>query len=81
MNRNFMLQLFACIQRGKHYTSSFRATFRSTRSDSLDSLTNTAAVILTVLPITPDSVFLTPGGIDTLDEEQHFHFPEPNNNF
>ena len=81
MNRNFMPQLFACIQRGKHYTSSFRATFRSTRSDSLDSLTNTAAVILTVLPVTPDSVFLTPGGIDTLDEEQHFHFPEPNNNF
>ena len=80
MNRNFMPQFFACIQRSKHFTSSFRTTFRSTRSGSLDSLADTAAVILSVLPITPDSVFLPPSGTDTSGEEA-FHFPEPNNNF
>lgn len=83
MNRSFMPRLFACVRRGKHFTSSFRATFRSTRSDSLDSLTNTAAVILTVLPITPDNVFLTPSDTNTRKEEkERFLFPdEPNNNF
>lgn len=82
MNRNFMPQVFACIERGKHFTTSFRTTFRSTRSDSIESLSNTAAVILSVLPITPDSVFLPlTGGTDVSTEDgEAFHFPEPNNN-
>ncbi|XP_066921227.1 12-(S)-hydroxy-5,8,10,14-eicosatetraenoic acid receptor-like [Clytia hemisphaerica] len=81
MNRSFMRHLFSCIRKGKHFTASFRATFRSTRTESMDSLTTKSAVILAVLPLTPDSdnVFLQ-NSTDGSQDSQFLFPPEPNNN-
>jgi len=88
MNRGFIHHVFECARKGKHFArSSFRSTFRSTRTESVDSLSNCRESVTTGLPITPniqqpvdDCVFLQETDIHP-SAETTFHFsPEKNNN-